>query len=110
MVSARTGTRIEKVDKAINLITRGVLSIWRITATVCVLQDAELIFRGTALEYARIRFAMRMRTVNATHPLVQCLATPMHSSQRATKLRLLDAIIQYAPLPIPPLNSHQNIE
>ncbi|KAF7941007.1 hypothetical protein EAE99_000644 [Botrytis elliptica] len=78
-----------------------------------VLRDVGFPSGGTALEHARMRFAIRlMRTVNATHLLpLRLYSVPDAPQQRATKLRLLNAMISHAPQPVPsPLSSHQGAE
>ncbi|RAL68269.1 hypothetical protein DID88_008968 [Monilinia fructigena] len=68
--------------------------------TASVLRDAGLPSGGTALEHARIRFALRLRTLDAAHPLVRRLEAPPLPWQRATKLRCVDALVPRAPRPI----------
>ncbi|RAL60819.1 hypothetical protein DID88_010144 [Monilinia fructigena] len=69
LVSTKLGPLIDKVNKIIVLAARGVLPAWRTAPTASVLRDAGLPSGGTALEHARIRFALRLRTLDAAHPL-----------------------------------------
>ncbi|RAL63270.1 hypothetical protein DID88_004347 [Monilinia fructigena] len=73
LVSTKLGPLIDKVNKIIVLAARGVLPAWRTAPTASVLRDAGLPSGGTALEHARIRFALRLRTLDAAHPLVRRL-------------------------------------
>ncbi|RAL58741.1 hypothetical protein DID88_003047 [Monilinia fructigena] len=82
------------------LAARGVLPAWRTAPTASVLRDAGLPSGSTALEHARIRFALRLRTLDAAHPLVRRLETPILPWQRATKLRCADTLIPHAPRPV----------
>ncbi|RAL59094.1 hypothetical protein DID88_006740 [Monilinia fructigena] len=68
LVSTRLGPLIEKTNKVMVLAARGVLPAWRTAPTASVLRDAGLPSGSTALEHARIRFALRLRTLDAaTH-------------------------------------------
>ncbi|RAL58276.1 hypothetical protein DID88_002231 [Monilinia fructigena] len=69
LVSTRLGPLIEKTNKVMVLAARGVLPAWRTAPTASVLRDAGLPSGSTALEHARIRFALRLRTLDAAHPL-----------------------------------------
>ncbi|RAL62915.1 hypothetical protein DID88_004756 [Monilinia fructigena] len=100
LVSTRLGPLIEKTNKVMVLAARGVLPAWRTAPTASVLRDAGLPSGSTALEHARIRFALRLRTLDAAHPLVRRLETPILPWQRATKLRCADTLIPYAPRPV----------
>ncbi|RAL59500.1 hypothetical protein DID88_006613 [Monilinia fructigena] len=100
LVSTKLGPLIDKVNKIIVLAARGVLPAWRTAPTASVLRDAGLPSGGTALEHARIRFALRLRTLDAAHPLVRRLEAPPLPWQRATKLRCVDALVPRAPRPI----------
>ncbi|RAL64745.1 hypothetical protein DID88_001776 [Monilinia fructigena] len=68
LVSTRLGPLIEKTNKVMVLAARGVLPAWRTAPTASVLRDAGLPSGSTALEHARIRFALRLRTLDAAHP------------------------------------------
>ncbi|RAL61888.1 hypothetical protein DID88_002951 [Monilinia fructigena] len=92
LVSTRLGPLIEKTNKVMVLAARGVLPAWRTAPTASVLRDAGLPSGSTALEHARIRFALRLRTLDAAHPLVRRLETPILPWQRATKLRCADTL------------------
>ncbi|RAL61328.1 hypothetical protein DID88_009464 [Monilinia fructigena] len=100
LVSTRLGPLIEKTNKVMVLAARGVLPAWRTAPTASVLRDAGLPSGSTALEHARIRFALRLRTLDAAHPLVRRLEAPPLPWQRATKLRCVDALVPRAPRPI----------
>ncbi|RAL65710.1 hypothetical protein DID88_005378 [Monilinia fructigena] len=66
LVSTRLGPLIEKTNKVMVLAARGVLPAWRTAPTASVLRDAGLPSGSTALEHARIRFALRLRTTDPT--------------------------------------------
>ena len=74
--SARIGWHVDIVDKTLALAARGVLLVWRTTPTVTLFQDAGLPSAMVALEEAKLRFAMRLQTVEASHPLVQRIKPP----------------------------------
>ncbi|RAL68669.1 hypothetical protein DID88_007378 [Monilinia fructigena] len=88
LASTRLGPLIEKTNKVMVLAARGVLPAWRTAPKASVLRDAGLPSGSTALEHARIRFALRLRTLDAAHPLVRRLETPILPWQRATKTAL----------------------
>ncbi|RAL67309.1 hypothetical protein DID88_008072 [Monilinia fructigena] len=90
LVSTRLGPLIEKTNKVMVLAAaRGVLPAWRTAPTASVLRDAGLPSGSTALEHARIRFALRLRTLDAP-PTHWCAGSkpPILPWQRATKTAL----------------------
>jgi hypothetical protein len=69
-VSTRNGWHVEIVDKTLALAARGVLPVWRTTPTVTLFRDSGIPSAMAALEEAKLRFAMRLQTVDVNHPLV----------------------------------------
>ncbi|RAL58724.1 hypothetical protein DID88_003081 [Monilinia fructigena] len=78
LVSTRLGPLIEKTNKVMVLAARGVLPAWRTAPTASVLRDAGLPSGSTALEHARIRFALRLRTLE-TPPTHWCAGSKPRS-------------------------------
>jgi hypothetical protein len=50
--------------------------VWRTTPTVTLFRDAGLPSAEVALEEAKLRFAMRLRTIDERHPLVRRITPP----------------------------------
>lgn len=106
-VSARLGGHIKIVDSVISLGARGALPIWRTTPTHAVFRDAGLPSGAAALEEAKIRFAMRLQTVDEHHPLVRRIEPPMitrgkgaNSRMRIkTKVQVLGHLLPSVPRP-----------
>lgn len=106
-VSARLGWHVDLVDKTIALAARGVLPVWRTTPTITLFRDAGLPSGMAALEDAKLRFATRLQTVEACHPLVQRIQPPLivrgrgAGTQRRpkTKIQQLGTIIPPIPRP-----------
>ncbi|RAL64782.1 hypothetical protein DID88_001379 [Monilinia fructigena] len=69
-VSARVGWHIDTLDKTLSLAVRGVLPVWRTTPTVTLYRDAGIPSAEAMLEEAKLRFALRIQTVDEAHPLV----------------------------------------
>ena len=95
------------VDGALSLAARGVLPVWRTTPTVTLFRDAGLPSAVVALEEAKLRFAMRLQTVDEGHPLVKRITPPQivrgrgaGSRQRPkTKVQRLGTLLPSVPRP-----------
>ncbi|RAL58012.1 hypothetical protein DID88_006739 [Monilinia fructigena] len=75
-VSARVGWHIDTLDKTLSLAVRGVLPVWRTTPTVTLYRDAGIPSAEAMLEEAKLRFALRIQTVDEAHPLVRRITPP----------------------------------
>nr|UTN00778.1 RNaseH domain of reverse transcriptase [Drepanopeziza brunnea f. sp. 'multigermtubi'] len=112
VVSARVGGMVDLIDKTITLAARGVLPVWRTTPTATLFRDAGLLSGTAALEEAKARFAMRLKTVDDKHPLVSRI--PLRIRQRGrgagttkipeTKIQRLGTLFPDVPRPrlVPP--------
>jgi hypothetical protein len=106
-VSARIGWHVEQVDRTIAQATREVLPVWRTTPTTTLFRDAGLPSGAAALEEAKLRFAVRLQTIDAEHPLVRRIATPTIRRGRGagtqqrpkTKVQRLGALLPSTPRP-----------
>src|SRR6201996_9280218 len=76
-VSARNGWHVDLVDRTLSLAARGVLPVWRTTPTVTLFRDSGLPSAMAALEESKLRFAMRLQTVDNHHPLVRQISPPI---------------------------------
>jgi len=70
-VSARIGWHVDVVDRTISLAARGVLPVWRTTPTPTLFRDSGLPLAIAALKESKLRFAMRLQTVDEQNPLVK---------------------------------------
>jgi ribonuclease HI len=110
--STRVGFHVDLVDKTLALAARGVLPVYRTTPTATLYRDAGLPSAMVALEEAKIRFAMRLQTVDTKHPLVARITPPMITKgpqggirQRPkTRVQRLGTLIKECPRPrlVPP--------
>ncbi|KAJ5032218.1 uncharacterized protein L3040_008827 [Drepanopeziza brunnea f. sp. 'multigermtubi'] len=110
--TARVGGMVDLIDKTITLAARGVLPVWRTTPTATLFRDAGLPSGTAALEEAKARFAMRLKTVDDKHPLVSRI--PLRIRQRGrgagttripeTKIQRLGTLLPDVPRPrlVPP--------
>lgn len=80
--SARVGWHIDAIQRAINTAARGCLPVWRTTPNRTLCRDAGIPSAELALEEARLRFAFRLHTLDADHPLVQRMQTPVRARGR----------------------------
>lgn len=71
MVSTKLGEHIKSIGGTIALAARGILPVWRTSPIPTLLRDAGLPSAEVALEEARARFAVRIRTIDAEHPLAK---------------------------------------
>ena len=106
-VSTRLGEHVKIVDKTLALAARGVLPVWRTTPTITLFRDTGLPSAVAALEEAKLRFAMRLQTVDDRHPLVQRTVLPLIVRGRGagtwqlpkTKVQRLGTILPNIPRP-----------
>ncbi|RAL58502.1 hypothetical protein DID88_004006 [Monilinia fructigena] len=82
-VSARVGWHIDTLDKTLSLAVRGVLPVWRTTPTVTLYRDAGIPSAEAMLEEAKLRFALRIQTVDEAHPLVRRITPPLSPAAEA---------------------------
>ena len=83
------------------------LPVWRTTPTATLFRDAGLPSGAAALEEAKLRFAVRLQTIDAEHPLVRRIATPTIRRGRGagtrqcpkTKVQRLGALLPSTPRP-----------
>jgi hypothetical protein len=83
VVSAYVGWHIAAIDKALAIAARGILPAWRTTPTAALFRDAGLLPAAVALEEAKLRFAVHLRTIDADHPLTR--RTAAHVITRGVK-------------------------
>src|SRR5438045_3523151 len=98
---------LDIVDKTLALAARGVLPVWRTTPTVTLFRDAGLPSAEAALEESKLRFALRLQTVDDQHPLVKRITPPMITRGRGagtrqcpkTKVQRLGTVFPSIPRP-----------
>jgi hypothetical protein len=106
-VSARNGWHVGVVESTLTLAARGVLPVWRTTPNVTLFRDSGLPSAMAALEESKLRFAMRLQTVDDDHPLVRRISPPMITRGRGagsrqrpkTKVQRLGTLLPAVPRP-----------
>jgi hypothetical protein len=106
-VSARNGWHVGIVESTLVLAARGVLPVWKTTPNVTIYRDAGLPSAMAALEETKLRFAMRLQTVDGQHPLVKRIPTPQIPRGRGagqhmkpkTKVQRLGTLLPEIPRP-----------
>jgi hypothetical protein len=86
-VSTRNGWHVDAIDKTLALAARGVLPVWRTTLTITLFRDSGLPSAMAALEEAKLRFTVRLQTVDDQHPLVKRITPPMITRGRGAGSR-----------------------
>jgi hypothetical protein len=84
-----------------------VLPVWRTTPTTTLFRDAGLLLGAAALEEAKLRFAVRLQTIDAEYLLVRRIATSIIRRGRGagtrqrpkTKVQRLGALLLSTPRP-----------
>ena len=76
-VSARLGGHIAAIDSALVMAARGILPAWRTMPNTALIRDTGLPAAQVALEDAKLRFAIHLRTVDKNHPLAQRTVLPI---------------------------------
>ena len=71
------GWHIKQVQRVIDTAARAVLPVWRTTPSNTLCRDASLPTAGIALEEIRLRFALRLHSVDRKHPLVPRMRVPI---------------------------------
>ena len=71
LVSTKLGEHIKTIEKALTISLRGVLPNWKTTPNVALFRDAAVPSAEAVLEETKLRFAMRLQTVDEKHPLVK---------------------------------------
>lgn len=106
-VSARVGWHIAAIDRAIATAARGILPAWRTTPIAILFRDSGIPSAEVALEEAKLRFALRLRTVDDRHPLTARTVTPIIPRGRGagtqrpkTKVQRIGALLPEVPRPI----------
>ncbi|CZS92438.1 uncharacterized protein RAG0_02957 [Rhynchosporium agropyri] len=84
-VSCRLGGHIQAVEKALTIVLRGVLPVWKTTPNVVLFRDAAVSSAEAVLEEAKLRFAMRLQTVHEYHPLVRRITPPIIARGRGAR-------------------------
>lgn len=87
-VRAKVGWHIDQVQRVINWAIRGALPVWRTTPNGTLCRDAGVSTAELALEEARLRLALRLRTADETHPLVRRMEVPTATRGRSAGERL----------------------
>lgn len=106
-VSACNGWHVEVIEKTLALAARGVLPVWRTTPTITLFRDAGLPSAEVALEEAKLRFAMRLQTIDEQHLLVRRITPPIIQRGRGagtrqrprTKVQRLGDLLPSVPRP-----------
>lgn len=107
-VSARVGGHVDLIDKTLTIAARGVLPVWKTTPTVTLFRDSGLPSAMAALEEAKLRFAMRLQTIDNEHPLVRRITPPIIQRGRGagtrqrpkTKVQRLGTLFPSVPRPV----------
>jgi len=76
-VSTKLGEHIKQLQRVIDTAARSVLPVWKTTPTITLCRDAALPTAEVALEEVRLRFAFRLHSVDAYHPLVSRMNPPL---------------------------------
>jgi ribonuclease HI len=106
-VSAQNGWHVDVIENTLTLAARGVLPVWRTTPNVTLFRDSGLPSGMAALEESKLRFAMRLQTVDNHHPLVRRISPPMITRGRGagsrqrpkTKVQRLGTLLPAVPRP-----------
>jgi hypothetical protein len=64
---------VKIIGSTLALATRGVFLVWKTTLLPVLFRDAGLPSAETTLEGAKVRFAIRLQTIDDRHLLVQCI-------------------------------------
>jgi len=108
VVSARNGWHVDMVDRTLTMAAKGILPVWRTTPINSLFRDSGLPSGLAALEEAKLRFAMRLQTVDNGHPLIRRILPPMiirgkgaGTRQRPkTKVQCLGTVFPSIPRPV----------
>lgn len=70
-VSTKVGFHVTTIQRTLAIAARAVLPAWKTTPVPILLREAALPSAMVALEEAKLRFALRLQTVDNNHPLVE---------------------------------------
>jgi hypothetical protein len=94
------------VKSILALAARGVLPVWKTTLLPALFRDVGLLSAEAALEGAKVRFAIRLQTIDDRHPLVRRINPRLTArgrntsiAGRKTKVQALGALFQEIPRP-----------
>jgi ribonuclease HI len=101
------GWHVTQLERVLTTAARGALPVWRTTPIPILFVESGLPSAEAALEEAKLRFAKRLQTVDAEHPLVQRIKPPViqrgpGAGSRAvpkTKIQRLGALLLEVPRP-----------
>jgi hypothetical protein len=86
------------------LVTKRVLLVWKTTLLPTLFRDAGLLLAETALKRAKVRFAIRLQTINNRYPLVQHInlrftvrGRNINIARRKTKIYILRVFLLEIP-------------
>jgi ribonuclease HI len=108
IVSTQVGWHVDIIESALTLAARGVLPVWRTTPTITLFRDAGLPSAMAALEEAKLRFALRLQTTDAQHPLTHRMKPLfftrgrdiMVEQRQKSKVQTLGQLLPAVPRPI----------
>ncbi|ESZ89587.1 hypothetical protein SBOR_10028 [Sclerotinia borealis F-4128] len=86
-VSARLGWHVTQIEKVLTVAIRGVIPAWKTTPVTALYCETGLPSAMAALEEAKLRFALRLQSVDATHPLTKRIEPPIIIKRRDTGTR-----------------------
>ncbi|KAI1514544.1 RVT-1 domain containing protein [Pyrenophora tritici-repentis] len=82
-VSTRVGWHLTTIDQALIAATKAILPAWRTTPNAVLLREAAMPSAQVALEEAKLRFAVHLRTIDDKHPLTNRTTLPLVIRGRA---------------------------
>ncbi|KAF7568414.1 hypothetical protein PtrM4_130270 [Pyrenophora tritici-repentis] len=82
-VSTRVGWHLTTIDQALVAATKAILPAWRTTPNAVLLREAAMPSAQVALEEAKLRFAVHLRTIDDKHPLTNRTTLPLVIRGRA---------------------------
>jgi hypothetical protein len=92
------------VESILALAARGVLLVWKTILLLALFRDTGLPLAETALKGAKIRFAIRLQTMDDRHPLIQRINLRLTArgrntsiAGRKTKMQVLGALFLEVP-------------
>ncbi|ESZ93305.1 hypothetical protein SBOR_6311 [Sclerotinia borealis F-4128] len=76
-----------QIEKVLTIATRGVIPAWKTTPVTTLYREAGLPSAMATLKEAKLRFALRLQSVDETHPLTKRIEPPMIIKRRGTGSR-----------------------
>ncbi|CCE33119.1 uncharacterized protein CPUR_07042 [Claviceps purpurea 20.1] len=92
LVSARIGGHIDDLQKVFNAAARAILPVWRTTPNGLLCREAAIPSAEMALEEIRLRFSVRLRKSDHSHPLASRVDAPV-LLRRKTRLQRTAALL-----------------